>query len=101
MISHQDGSADRVESKPSQVAETTDWREIADRCRLIPSLARPQRHFDRDGTRRIPFLSAMRMLGAKGNDTRSYMEIVDALRLHGAAPKPDMNNYGAAWCSTS
>jgi serine/threonine-protein kinase HipA len=48
------------------------------------------RRFDRDGTRRIPFLSAMSLLGAKGSDTRSYMEIVDALRQHGAAPKQDM-----------
>jgi serine/threonine-protein kinase HipA len=48
------------------------------------------RRFDRDGARRIPFLSAMSMLGAKDNDTRSYMEIVDALRQHGAAPREDM-----------
>ena len=48
------------------------------------------RRFDRDGTRRIPFLSAMSMLGARDNETRSYMEIVDALRQHGAAPKEDM-----------
>ena len=48
------------------------------------------RRFDRDGTRRIPFLSAMSMLGARDNETRSYMEIVDALRQHGAAPKKDM-----------
>jgi serine/threonine-protein kinase HipA len=48
------------------------------------------RRFDRDGTRRIPFLSAMSMLGAKDNETRSYLEIVDALRQHGAAPKADM-----------
>ena len=40
--------------------------------------------------RRIPFLSAMSMLGAKDNETRSYLEIVDALRQHGAAPKEDM-----------
>jgi serine/threonine-protein kinase HipA len=46
--------------------------------------------FDRDGKRRIPFLSAMSMLGAKDNETRSYLEIVDALRQHGAAPKSDM-----------
>jgi len=46
--------------------------------------------FDRDGARRIPFLSAMSMLGSKDNETRSYLEIVDALRQHGAAPKPDM-----------
>lgn len=48
------------------------------------------RRFDREGPQRIPFLSAMNMLGAKDNDTRSYMEIVDALRQHGAAPKQDM-----------
>ncbi|HKU24897.1 MAG TPA: type II toxin-antitoxin system HipA family toxin [Candidatus Sulfotelmatobacter sp.] len=48
------------------------------------------RRFDRDGTMRIPFLSAMSMLGAKDNETRSYLEIVDALRQHSAAPKTDM-----------
>jgi serine/threonine-protein kinase HipA len=46
--------------------------------------------FDRDGARRIPFLSAMSMLGAKDNETRSYLEIVDALRQHGAAARADM-----------
>jgi serine/threonine-protein kinase HipA len=49
------------------------------------------RRFDRDGARRIPFLSAMSMLGSRDNDTRSYLEIVDALRQHGAAPKEDMH----------
>ncbi|MGC1294330.1 MAG: HipA domain-containing protein [Alloacidobacterium sp.] len=48
------------------------------------------RRFDRDGKRRIPFLSAMSMLGAKDNETHSYLEIVDALRQHGAMPKADM-----------
>ena len=48
------------------------------------------RRFDRDGKRRIPFLSAMSMLGAKDNETHSYLEIADALRQHGAAPKGDM-----------
>jgi serine/threonine-protein kinase HipA len=46
--------------------------------------------FDRKGARRIPFLSAMSMLGAKDNQPRSYLEIVDALRRYGAAPKRDM-----------
>ena len=46
--------------------------------------------FDRNGARRIPFLSAMGMLGAKDNETRSYLELVDALRQHGAAPREDM-----------
>jgi serine/threonine-protein kinase HipA len=48
------------------------------------------RRFDREGARRIPFLSAMSMLGSRDNETRSYLEIVDALRQHGAAPKEDM-----------
>jgi serine/threonine-protein kinase HipA len=46
--------------------------------------------FDRKVARRIPFLSAMSMLGAKDNQPRSYLEIVDALRRYGAAPKRDM-----------
>ena len=48
------------------------------------------RRFDRDGKRRIPFLSTMSMLGAKDNETHSYLEIVDAFRQHGASPKADM-----------
>lgn len=48
------------------------------------------RRFDRDAKQRIPFLSAMSMLGARDNEAHSYMEIVDALRQHGAAPKEDM-----------
>jgi len=48
------------------------------------------RRFDRDGARRMPFLSAMSMLGSRDHQTRSYLEIVDALRQHGAAPKADM-----------
>ena len=49
------------------------------------------RRFDRHGTRRLPFLSAMSMLGSRDNESRSYLEIVDALRQHGAAPKEDMH----------
>ena len=48
------------------------------------------RRFDREETRRLPFLSAMSMLGAKDNEARSYLEFVDVLRQHGAAPKEDM-----------
>ena len=39
---------------------------------------------------RLPFLSAMSMLDARDNETRSYLEIVDVLRQNGAAPKDDM-----------
>lgn len=48
------------------------------------------RRFDREGARRIPFLSAMSMLGARDQQPRSYLEIVDALRQHGASPKEDI-----------
>lgn len=49
------------------------------------------RRFDREQRMRVPFLSAMSMLGAKDNEIRSYMEFVDVLRQHGAAPKEDMH----------
>ena len=48
------------------------------------------RRFDRAEGTRIPFLSAMSMLGAQDNEARSYLEFVDALRQYGAAPKEDM-----------
>ncbi|HTX35446.1 MAG TPA: type II toxin-antitoxin system HipA family toxin [Bryobacteraceae bacterium] len=49
------------------------------------------RRFDRDHTLRIPFVSAMSMLDARDNETRSYLEFVDILRQYGAAPKQDMH----------
>ncbi len=49
------------------------------------------RRFDRAGGLRVPFLSAMSMLGAKDNEQRSYLEFVDALRRYGAAPTEDMH----------
>ena len=47
------------------------------------------RRFDRDRQGRIPFLSAMSMLDAQDNESRSYLEFVDILRQHGAAPAED------------
>jgi serine/threonine-protein kinase HipA len=49
------------------------------------------RRFDREHETRLPFLSAMSMLDAKDNESRSYLEIADILRQHGAAPKQDMH----------
>jgi serine/threonine-protein kinase HipA len=49
------------------------------------------RRFDRDRKMRLPFLSAMSMLDAKDHEVRSYLEFVDILRQHGAAPKEDMH----------
>jgi len=46
--------------------------------------------FDRVKGRRKTFLSAMSMLGAKDNESRSYLEFVDVLRRYGAAPMKDM-----------
>lgn len=48
------------------------------------------RRFDRRARTRIPFLSALSMLGAADGATRSYVEIADALRQHGAAPQRDL-----------
>lgn len=47
--------------------------------------------FDRIGEVRIPFLSAMSMLGAKDNEEHSYLEIADAIKRHGAVPDADMS----------
>jgi serine/threonine-protein kinase HipA len=46
--------------------------------------------FDREGGRRVPFLSAMSMLGAKDRETHSYLELADALRQHGAQAREDL-----------
>lgn len=46
--------------------------------------------FDRAGDRRIPFLSAMSMLGAADRETRSYPEIAEAIRRYGASPAADL-----------
>jgi serine/threonine-protein kinase HipA len=48
------------------------------------------RRFDRERGMRVPFLSAMSMLDATDQETRSYLEFVDVLRRHGASPKEDM-----------
>jgi len=47
------------------------------------------RRFDREATHRIPFLSAMAMLGARDGEGGSYPEMVDALSTHGARAKHD------------
>ncbi len=47
--------------------------------------------FDRENHNRIPFLSAMSMLGARDNEEHSYLEIAYALAQHGAHPNTDMS----------
>ena len=79
------------------------WEEIALRLAGHAGIATPQhqlvevagkavllsRRFDRNGSIRIPFLSAMAMMGAKDGERRSYPEIVDALSEYGAQGKRD------------
>jgi serine/threonine-protein kinase HipA len=42
------------------------------------------RRFDRQGGTRVPFLSALSMMGLKDGDLGSYPELVDVLTQHGA-----------------
>ena len=79
------------------------WEEVAFRLAERAGIATPHhellqvagkavllsRRFDRDGQRRVPFLSAMAMTGSKDGETGSYPEIVDALSRHGARAKAD------------
>ena len=50
------------------------------------------KRFDRENKNRIPFLSAMSMLGAADNDNmiHSYIEIANALIRYGALPDKDL-----------
>lgn len=47
--------------------------------------------FDRKRQSRIPFISAMSMIGAEDNEQHSYLELVDALRQYGASAKEDIH----------
>ena len=46
--------------------------------------------FDRKATTRVPFLSAMSMIGANENQPHSYLELADAIRQHGADVRKDL-----------
>jgi serine/threonine-protein kinase HipA len=85
--------------------DTVRWEAVALRLAENAGISVPQwrlettarkpivllRRFDRVEGIRMPFLSAMSMLGAHDHERRSYLEFVDALRQHGAAPKADMH----------
>jgi serine/threonine-protein kinase HipA len=66
--------------------QVPEWR--------IETVARQQillsGRFDRRKNIRIPFLSAMSVLGAKDNEMHSYLEIADAIRQMSASPKEDL-----------
>jgi serine/threonine-protein kinase HipA len=65
--------------------EVPTWRleQVADRTALL------LRRFDRNGETRIPFLSAMSMLGATDGEDHSYLELADAIRRYGSRPEQD------------
>ncbi len=48
------------------------------------------KRFDRVKNQRIPFLSAMSLLGATDNETSSYLEIADSLRRYSGHPLEDL-----------
>ena len=111
------------------------WEEIALRLASRAGIATPthelidvagkkvmlSRRFDRQGAIRIPFLSAMAMMGARDGERGSYPEIVDVLAEHGAQGKTDahalyrrvvfnvlisnlddhLRNHGFLWLGTS
>lgn len=63
-----------------------EWRlESVGRHKILLS-----RRFDRIKNNRIPFLSAMSILGAKDNEMHSYLEIADAIRQISASPHEDL-----------
>ena len=79
------------------------WEEIALRLARLSGIQTPEhqlvkvagraimlsRRFDRQGGRRIPFLSAMAMTGSRDGQTGSYPELVDVLSMQGAQTKSD------------
>ncbi len=66
--------------------DTPSWQiqSVAGKAVLIVE------RFDRDGGERIPFLSAMSLVGAADREAHSYLEIADALRQHGARTRQDL-----------
>lgn len=89
--------------KESDEYSLETWEEITLRLAERAGIATPRhelvhvagkavllsRRFDREGGRRIPFLSAMALLGACDGEGGSYPEMVDALAEHGARAKQD------------
>jgi serine/threonine-protein kinase HipA len=102
-----DGDGSLLVAKFPTVADewpTTRWEatllDLAKRAgirvpdfRLVRAARKPVlllRRFDRDGVRRMPFMSAMTALSADENQMQSYLGIVDALRREGARPAQDL-----------
>ncbi len=65
---------------------TANWRlETVGRAPILLL-----RRFDRKGSLRLPFLSAMSVLQAKDNEMHSYLEIADAIRQISLSPEEDL-----------
>jgi len=47
--------------------------------------------FDRIGETRIPFLSAMSLLGLNDGDTATYTDIAEGIRMYSSAPTADLH----------
>lgn len=89
--------------KESDEYSMETWEEVAFKLAERAGIATPlhqlinvagkpvllSRRFDRIGAMRIPFLSAMAMMGGKDGERGSYPEMVDALAQHGAQAKAD------------
>ncbi len=65
----------------------------AARGRLETVAGRPValiRRFDRNGDKRIPFLSAMSLLGLNDGDAATYTDIAECIRMYSSAPTEDL-----------
>ena len=63
-------------------------------ARLLDVAGRPVsliKRFDRDGALRIPFLSAMSLLGLDDGDEAAYTDIAEVIRMHSSAPTADLH----------
>lgn len=75
----------RLAERAGITVPATSLVEVLDRRVLV------SRRFDRRGQRRVAYLSAMALLGeTDGEAGHSYLEIADAIRQHGAAPRQDL-----------
>ncbi len=75
----------RLAARAQIRAPETELIRVADKPVLL------SRRFDRDAGTRIPFLSALSMLGLRDGERASYPELVDVLTRHGAHAVADSN----------
>ena len=64
------------------------------KARILDVAGRPVSlitRFDREGSRRVPFLSAMSFLGIEDGDEATYTDIAEMIRMHSRAPTEDLH----------